>query len=134
VSYYIYDGTDWGPYTNEVQETVQFGHDGQKWVPDNTIKYRLTSTDIALIKSSFESKYPGPADNVGFFGSFDRRSGSSNYWSDEMLLEAFNVILDNNNPTAEDGQKYVLTFVIYNGSTVDESMRVIKENAEWVFN
>ena len=101
---------------------------------DNTIKYRLTSTDIALIKSSFESKYPGPADNVGFFGSFDRRSGSSNYWSDEMLLEAFNVILDNNNPTAEDGQKYVLTFVIYNGSTVDESMRVIKENAEWVFN
>ena len=134
VSYYIYDGVDWGPYTNEVQETVQFGHDGEKWVPDNTIKYRLTSTDIALIESSFESKYPGPADNVGFFGSFDRRSGSSNYWSDEMLLEAFNVVLDNNNPTAEDGQKYVLTFVIYNGSTVDESMRVIKENGEWVFN
>lgn len=134
VSYYIYDGADWGPYTNEVQETVQFGHDGEKWVPDNTIKYRLTSTDIALIESSFESKYPGPADNVGFFGSFDRRSGSSNYWSDEMLLEAFNVVLDNNNPTAEDGQKYVLTYVIYNGSTVDESMRVIKENAEWVFN
>ncbi len=134
VSYYIYDGVDWGPYTNEVQETVQFGHDGEKWVPDNTIKYRLTSTDIALIESSFEIKYPGPADNVGFFGSFDRRSGSSNYWSDEMLLEAFNVVLDNNNPTAEDGQKYVLTYVIYNGSTVDESMRVIKENAEWVFN
>ena len=134
VSYYIYDGVDWGPYTNEVQETVQFGHDGEKWVPDNTIKYRLTSTDIALIESSFEIKYPGPADNVGFFGSFDRRSGSSNYWSDEMLLEAFNVVLDKNNPTAEDGQKYVLTFVIYNGSTVDESMRVIKENAEWVFN
>lgn len=134
VSYYIYDGADWGPYTNEVQETVQFGHDGEKWVPDNTIKYRLTSTDIALIESSFESKYPGPADNVGFFGSFDRRSGSSNYWSDEMLLEAFNVVLDNNNPTAEDGQKYVLTYVIYNGSTVDESMSVIKENGQWVFN
>lgn len=134
VSYYNYDGADWAPYTNEVQEAVQFGHDGQTWVPDNTIKYRLASTDIALIKSTFESKYPGPADNVGFFGSFDRRSGSSNYWSDEMLLEAFNVVLDNNNPTAEDGQKYVLTYVIYNGSTVDESMSVIKENGVWVYN
>lgn len=134
VSYFIYDGADWAPYSNEVQETVQFGHDGEKWVPDNTIKYRLTSADIALISSSFMSKYPGPADNVGFFGSFDRRSGSSNYWSDEMLLEAFNVLLDNNDASAEDGQKYVLTYVIYNGSTVDESMSVIKENGVWVLN
>ncbi len=134
VSYYVYDGTDWVPYGNEIQETVQFGHDGDKWVPDNTIKYRLSSSDIALISSSFMTKYPGPADNVGFFGSFDRRSGSSNYWSDAMLVEAFNVLLDDKSPTAEEGQKYVLTYVVYTGSTVDESMSLIKSNGAWVQN
>lgn len=134
VSYYVYDGTDWVPYGNEIQETVQFGHDGDKWVPDNTIKYRLSSSDIALISSSFMTKYPGPADNVGFFGSFDRRSGSSNYWSDAMLVEAFNVLLDDKSPTAEEGQKYVLTYVVYTGSTVDESMSLIKSNGVWVQN
>lgn len=134
VSYYVYDGTDWVPYGNEIQETVQFGHDGDKWVPDNTIKYRLSSSDIALISSSFMTKYPGPADNVGFFGSFDRRSGSSNYWSDAMLVEAFNVLLDDKSPTAEEGQKYVLTYLVYTGSTVDESMSLIKSNGVWVQN
>ena len=101
VMYFAFDGTSWNPYTNEIQESVQFGHDGNVWVPDNTIKYRLTSDDIALIETSFIDKYPGPADNVGYFGSFDRRSGSSNYWSDEMLLEAFNVVLDNLSPSAK---------------------------------
>lgn len=134
VSYYVFDGTDWAPYGNEIQETVQFGHDGDKWVPDNTIKYRLNGADVALISSSFMTKYPGPADNVGFFGSFDRRSGSSNYWSDAMLLEAFNVLLDDKSPNAEEGQKYVLTFVVYTGSTVDESMSLIKSNGVWVQN
>ena len=134
IMYFDYDGTAWNPYTNEVQESVQFGHDGNVWVPDNTIKYRLTSADIALIESSFIDKYPGPADNVGFFGSFDRRSGSSNYWSDEMLIEAFNVVLDNLSPDAENDQKYILTYLIYNGSTQDESMGVIKADGEWVKN
>lgn len=134
IMYFDFDGTAWNPYTNEVQESVQFGHDGNVWVPDNTIKYRLTSADIALIESSFIDKYPGPADNVGFFGSFDRRSGSSNYWSDEMLIEAFNVVLDNLSPDAENDQKYILTYLIYNGSTQDESMGVIKADGEWVKN
>lgn len=135
VMYFAFDGTNWNPYTNEIQESVQFGHDGNVWVPDNTIKYRLTSADIALIETSFIDKYPGPADNVGYFGSFDRRSGSSNYWSDEMLIEAFNVVLNNLSPSAEAGQKYILTYVIYNGSTQDESMSVIKSaDGEWVKN
>ncbi len=78
--------------------------------------------------------YPGPADNVGFYGSFDRRSGGSNYWSDAMLLEAFNLLLDHIDASAAEGQKYVLTFVIYNGSTTTENMSVIKTGGVWVVN
>ena len=134
VKYFIFDGASWSVYNNVIQESLQFGHDGNTWVPDNTIRYTLTSTDVAFISNAFISVYPGPADNVGFFGSFDRRSSSSNYWSDDMLLEAFNALLDNIDSGAAEGQKYVLTYVIYNGSTVDETKSVIKTGGVWVYN
>ncbi|WP_406685518.1 hypothetical protein N1F78_07310 [Seonamhaeicola sp. MEBiC1930] len=133
VKYFIYDGADWSEYNNIISETLQFGHDGSTWVPDNTIKYTFTGDDVAFISNAFISIYPGPADNVGFFGSFDRRSGSSNYWSDEMLLEAFNALLDDKDPSAEEGQKYVLTYIVYTGSTGNETMSVIKTGGVWVY-
>lgn len=133
VNNYIFDGSSWAPYTNVAHETIKFGHNGTVWMPDNTIKYTITNDDVALISNALIGTYPGPADNVGYFGSFDRRDSSSNYWSDDMLLEAFNVLLDNKNPTAAEGQKYVLTFIIYNGSTTNESKSVIKTGGVWVY-
>ena len=79
-------------------------------------------------------QYPGPADNVGYFGSFDRRTASSNYWSDSMLLEAFNILLDAMDASAEEGQKYVLKFVVYTGATGNEIMSLIKTDGLWVVN
>jgi hypothetical protein len=131
---FIFDGVAFHPYENEIEVTVQFGHDGENWVPDNTIKYDLTSTDVAFISSEFMSLYPGPADNVGYFGSFDRRTSSSNYWSDSMLLEAFNALLDDMDSSAEEGQKYVLKYVVYTGATGNETMSLIKTDGMWVVN
>ena len=51
-----------------------------------------------------------------------------------MLLEAFNALLDNIDPSAEEEQKYVLTYVIFNGSTTNETMSVIKTGGVWVYN
>lgn len=130
--YTVIDGA-WVGHQSTISTTLQFGHDGNTWVPDNTIRYTFTGADVAFISNAFLAIYPGPADNVGFFGSFDRRSSSDNYWSDEMLLEAFNALLDNINPTAEEEQKYVLTYIIYNGSTTEESMSVIKLGGVWVY-
>jgi hypothetical protein len=130
---YIFNGTSFAAYDNVKDVTIQFGHDGTTWVPDNTIKYTFTGADISFISDALIVAYPGPADNVGFFGSFDRRTSSSNYWSDSMLLEAFSALLDNKNPGAEDGQKYVLTFVIYNGATTNETKSVIKTGGVWMY-
>mgnify|MGYP000403904511 FL=1 len=102
-------------------------------MPDNTIKYTFTGDDVSFISNALIGTYPGPADNVGFFGSFDRRDSSSNYWSDAMLLEAFNVLLDNKDASAAEGQKYVLTFIIYNGATTTETKSVIKTGGVWVY-
>jgi hypothetical protein len=129
--YTVIDGM-WVGHQSTIDTFLKFGHDGNTWVPDNTIRYNLTSADIAFISNAFITIYPGPADNVGFFGSFDRRSSSSNYWSDEMLLEAFNALLENGNFVTAEEQKYVLTYVIYNGATTDETMSVIKTGGAWV--
>lgn len=127
-SYSVINGV-WSPDKTE----LQFGNDGNKWVPDNTIRYAFTDTDIAFVSSEFATKYEGPADNVGFFGSFDRRTGSSNYWNDDMLLEAIGAVLDNINPSAADGQKYVVTLVVYTGTTGTENKAVVKEGGEWIY-
>jgi hypothetical protein len=134
LAYFIYDGSTWSEYNNILSESLQFGHDGTTWVPDNTIKYTLTSADIQYISNAFITIYPGPADNVGFFGSFDRRESSSNYWSDDMLLEAFNTLLNNINPSSEEGQKYALTYVIYDGATGNNTINLIKEGGVWRVN
>ncbi len=135
VKYFIFNGANWSEYFDVISSTIQFGHDGTTWVPDNTIKYTLTGGDVTFISDTFinVSGFEGPADNVGFFGSFDRRASSGNYWSDAMLLEAFNALLENGNFVTDEGQKYVLTFVIYNGSTTNETKAVIKTGGVWVY-
>ena len=130
--YTVIDGI-WVGYESTISTSLQFGHDGDSWVPDNTIRYTFDGADVSFISSAFETIYPGPADNVGFFGSFDRRSGSSNFWSDDMLLEAFNALLESGGFVTDEGQKYVLTYVIYNGSTTDETKNVIKTGGVWVY-
>lgn len=131
---YLYNGSEWVEYSNVLTETLQFGYEGGEWIPDNTINYIFSSEDYSKVETIFIDKYPGPADNVGFFGSFDRRSSSSNYWSDEMLLEAMDAFLDQLNPNAEEEQKYVLTFAVYTGTTVTVSYKLIKSNGDWVLN
>ena len=128
----IFDGDKWTLTPDVIETSFQYGFEDGAWLPDNTIKYMLLDADVDLISSAFIDIYPGPADNVGYFGSFDRRSGSSNFWSDEMLLEAANVLLDARDPSAAEGQKYALNFVVYTGSTVIESKTVIKTGGVWL--
>ena len=67
------------------------------------------------------------------FGNFDRRSGNTAYWSDEMVIAALALVLENNDPDAEEGQKYTITVAIYNGSSGTEEFKLIKdENEDWV--
>ncbi|WP_158839473.1 hypothetical protein [Polaribacter sp. L3A8] len=131
VAFFIYDGANWSTYNNVIDQSIQLGHDGQQWVPDNTIKRTLSAADVAFISSEFLSKYPGPADNLGFFKSFDVRSSSGNYWNNDMLLEAFNALLNDIDPSAEEKQKYSLTYVVFDGSTVNNTINLIKDGADY---
>lgn len=133
---FAFDGDSWTATGSVVEESIKFGFKNDVWVPDNTIRYTLTGDDYNYISAQFISvpDYEGPAANVGQFGSFDIRETSGNYWNDEMLLNAFGVLLDNNAPSAEEAQKYILTYKIYDGSVGNNEKSLIKEGGEWIIN
>lgn len=126
ISYFLFDGSSWSAISNEINETTQFANDGSTWVPDNSIKYTLTSADYALVAESLSDKYPAPVASVSSYSNFDRRPGNNAEWTDTMLAEAFTLVLNKFDPTAAEGQKYVVTFEIYNGSNGTEDITVIK--------
>lgn len=129
---FLFDGASFSVYNNVINETIQFGHDGLTWVPDNTIKYILESGDYTLIVEALGSKYPDPTDSMGNYGNFERRPGNKNEWTFPMIAEAMDVVLTKLNPSAAEGQKYVVTYDIYNGSNGTENIAVIK-NGEGVW-
>lgn len=136
ILYLVYDGTDWSVYSNVVSQTLQFGFENGMWVPDNTIKYTLSSSDYSIIADGLagNADYETAVNSMERYGNFDRRPGASAYWSDDMVLEAMRVLLNEIDPNAEEGQKYVLTFDIYNGSNTTETISLIKQGGVWVRN
>ncbi|MFL0109826.1 hypothetical protein [Tenacibaculum maritimum] len=136
VAFFIYDGVNWSKYSNVIKSSVKFGHDGTKWVPDNTIRYTFTDADYAYIGTEFanETGYVEAAASVLRYSNFDRRPKGSAYWSDEMLLNAAGKLLDNNDPTAVEDQQYVLIFSIYDGNSGVEELKLIKKAGKWVKN
>ena len=144
VAYDFYDGgvsTEYakfqfrnGAFTNipsVIEQTLSFGNNGAEWVPDNTIKYTLSGDDYALISSELADEYPGPTDSMSNYNNFEKR-GNSSSWDDAMILEAMNILLDEIAPAAEEGQKYLLTYAVYNGTNTTEDIYLIKTDGEWV--
>lgn len=118
VKYFIFDGSGWSVYSNVVQETVKFGHDGSTWVPDNTIKYTLTGADYDLVGN-------------GYYQNFDVRAGK-----DEETVEArlakINTILLNNFPGMAEGQKFIVSYNVYSGAAEVWEMKVILSGGEYI--
>ena len=51
-----------------------------------------------------------------------------------MMITAMGVVLDNLDSAAADGQKYITTYNIYDGSSGTEERSLIKEAGVWVEN
>lgn len=118
IANFIYDGASWSEYNNVIDETIKFGHDGTTWVPDNTIKYTLTGADYTLVGN-------------GNYGNFDVRAGKAEE-QESVRLDKVNTILLNNFPSDAEGQKYIVTYNIYNGAAGVWSLAVIKEGGAYV--
>ncbi|WP_297097668.1 choice-of-anchor J domain-containing protein [uncultured Draconibacterium sp.] len=124
---FTFTAGEWAAYESTQDVTLQFAHDGTTWVPDNTIKYTFTSGDYALVVDQLGSTYPSETGNLASYGNFNLFS-----WTDEMLLEAVTLVIENNYPSAEEGQKFAVTYTVYDGSTHDDVMNIILEGGVYV--
>lgn len=134
---YTFTSGVWEPHQSTIEATLQFGHDGTEWVPDNTLRYTLAGADYDVLAAHFTTVtgFENAAASMGNYGNLDRRAGNAAYWSDEMIVTVMGYLLDNVvAPSAEDGQKYVVTFAIYNGTSTTEDFKLIKEAGEWISN
>jgi hypothetical protein len=130
---YDEDNREWEFIPSVIEQKLQFGHEGTGWVVDNTIVHTLAAADYAFIGDELADEYAEPASSAKRYSNFDRRPGNANQWTDAMLLEAFNLLLNERvAPSAQEGQKYLMTFDIYNGTNTIEQMHLIKENGVWV--
>ena len=130
---FVYSEREWVYIPTVIPYTLQFGYEDTGWVVDNTIVHVLTDSDYEYIEEQLIEEYPGPADSAGYYKNFDRRKGNANQWTDAMLLEAMNLLLNGKvAPNADEGQKYLMVFAIYNGTNTTEQLHVIKSDGEWV--
>lgn len=112
-AYMVVDGV-WTGSTPQ----LQFGNDGTTWVPDNTIKYTLTSADYELVGN-------------GYYQNFDVRPGKAEE-SEAVRLEKINTILLNNFPNMQEGQKFNVFYNVYSGAAQVWNMKVILVGGEYV--
>ena len=130
--YTMTDG-EWMGHESTISTTLQFGFEDGVWVPDNTIRYTLTSDDYAAIVSALAGDYPEATSSMENYGNMDRRPGNAAEWTDPMVLDAINVVLDMVDSSAAEEQKYIVTIEVYNGSNTTEDFYVIKTDGAWVY-
>ena len=118
VNNYVFDGSTWSKYNNVANESVKFGHDGNSWVPDNTIKYTLTAADYDLVGN-------------GYYQNFDVRGGKAEE-TVAVRLDKINTILQANFPGMAEGQKFIVSYAVYSGSNEIWQMKVILSGGSYV--
>ena len=90
----------WSSFQSTISTSLQFGHDGSTWVPDNTIKYTLVrNSDYEYMASQLTTdEYSGLIGNLAKYGDFDYN------WTDAQIQFALALFLDHLNPNAAEGQ------------------------------
>lgn len=118
----------WVGYKSTISTTLQFGHDGKEWIPDNTIKYTLTSDDYCYMADELKD-VPGYEDLVESlcnYGDYDYN------WTEDQIVFSLGILADKLNPDAEEGQKYLFTYLLYDNGINELSTKIILEEGVWI--
>ena len=87
------------------------------------IAYTFSKEDYVSVGTALDTVYPQPAAGVAKYYDFEKRESDPAYWSNDMILEAINVVLSDQFPDVA-GQTYSVSYTVYNGSAATESMTV----------
>ncbi len=129
VALFIFDGTDWGEYGDVAQttaETLNFGHNGTVWEPDNTIKYSLTGDDYTAISAAYASSNPNGSNSMATFGNYD-----IGLWSSTEIFESITSRLETLFGPIPAGQKYLVSYAVWKPGNDTFTMNVIYDGSAW---
>jgi len=117
----LYTFTDgmWSAYNSVVTASLLFGFSDGAWVPDNTIKYTLTSGDYSAIAANPDLANESARSNLDSYGNFNTNGG---YWTQDDIVAAISFVLLEMNPDAEEGQKYQVTYDTYPGGVQEVAL------------
>jgi len=112
-----FDGTNW--IANSLPQTLVFLKTNGTWVADNTVTYTLTADDYTFIKTT-DVNVQTARDNVAQYGDFSIKTPLSptTGWSDADINAVLILILAHDYPNAVADQKFIITYVAYNGATI----------------
>jgi len=114
-----YNGTDWVVQGNA---SFAFNKTATGWIPDPSIYYKLTTSDYAYIKTMPTTvNIQSALDNVANYGDFNISTPVSptTGWTDAQVNAALVLILAHDFPNPPANQNYKVTYVAYNGATVN---------------
>ena len=131
VALYIFDGIEWRGYSDGYQvseEVLKLGHDGTTWVPDNTIKYTMTGDDYTYVATEYADVNPAGAASMERYGNYD-----ITIWLDEEIVRSIADVLLKNYGGAEEGQKYLVSYNVWTGSSGDTyTLHMIKSEGVYI--
>ena len=126
--HYVFDGTSWTEYSNEIEQVLQLGNIAGDWIPDNTIKYTMTGADYDFVEVAYANINAAGVASMARYGNYD-----ITIWSDEEVTNSIADMLSNNFGNEAEGQKYLVTYSVWTGSAGDTpSKHYIKEGDSYV--
>lgn len=122
---FSFNGENWEPIQDVMPKTFQFGNEDGVWIPDNTIRYTLSAADHTAIGNTWED---GAAKtSLLQYGNFDL-----SLWNTDEIAAAIGNHLQDLFPDAEEGQKYLVTYLTYSGGAgSDEVLLILNAEGEY---
>jgi len=125
--YTVVEGA-WTAHESTIATTLQFGVEDGAWVPDNTIRYTLTSADYEYLGTALV----GDTNVSGGLSTLTNYHDYDSSWSQSDINYSLGVLLDSIDPSAAEGQKYLMSYLVYSGGIAEFSVLLIKEGGEWI--
>ena len=122
-----FNGEGWEMIGSIIEAQLQLGHNGSNWVPDNTIKYSMTSADYTAVSEAFASSNPEGSESMAKYGNYD-----TGFWTAEEITESIGGVLKSNFPGSEEGQKYLVFYSVYTGASQTWTEHLILSGGEYV--
>lgn len=118
----------WQGHQSTIETSLQFGFDNGEWVPDNTIRYTLTSADYEYIGNTLASDpdYSSIVATLITYHDYDYN------WTDPQIIYSLGVLLDHIDPNAAEGQKYQVSYLLYDSGIQELTAGLIKTGGVWV--